>query len=507
VALASLVSLVAAACSGEHANSPRDASALAGAGGKGGAGSSGNAGTSGDGGSTGVGTAGTGGDGGGGTGGAGAGGTGGIRPTGTGIDGSTCSTGGDCMSSWCVDTICCATECAGACMVCNATGVCEPAMDGTNPRGMCAVTGATSCGTTGVCNGSGACRYHPSGQLCDSTPSCDDTSSAVVTKRVCNGTGACVPNMSQSCSPYGCASAACRTTCAADSDCAPSSFCSSSICYPSAGVNLAGNGDLETGTQTGWFPANGGGAVALSAVASSGVANSGGYSIVGTNRTMAYHGPAYTLPTGPGKYIITAWAFQRDLAKMPGALQVRLSCLTNTNPGYYVDVAYGVTMSQNIWTSFSSTIDTTKFGVDCLPTGAAPGLVRSASLYLNHPPEVPSPLPEPLPRRSRRSGHRRAQSGRQPELRGGPGRRVEPERRVIDGDDRHHRRPRRYEEPAPERAIDPPPPDRAGFYRPAPARYAFRSGCGTRLPSTATRRRRTTWSCSPRTIASRPPAR
>jgi hypothetical protein len=155
-------------------------------------------------------------------------------------------------------------------------------------------------------------------------------------------------------------------------------------------VNLAGNGDLETGSTNGWGPANFSGTIALSAVASSGVSHSGGYSVVGNNRTLAYQGPAYTLPSGPGKYVISAWGLQRDMVMIAGALQVRLTCMTSTS---YVDVAYGVTMSQNIWTSFSSTIDTTKFGVDCLPTGAAPGLVRSASLYLNHPPEVPSPFP------------------------------------------------------------------------------------------------------------------
>src|SRR5215208_5154175 len=110
-----------------------------------------------------------------------------MRPTGLGMDGSTCTTGGDCMSSWCADNVCCATECAGACMVCNATGVCEPATSGSNPRGMCMVTSAASCGTTGVCNGAGACSYHPSGLACNSTATCDDTNSSVVKKRVCNG--------------------------------------------------------------------------------------------------------------------------------------------------------------------------------------------------------------------------------------------------------------------------------------------------------------------------------
>ena len=388
--LASLVSLVAVACSGEHANSPRDASGLAG--GKGGTGTAGSAGTGGNAGTTGVGAAGMGGDG---TGGAAAGGTGGMRQTGTLLTGAPCTAGGDCVSSWCVDNVCCANECAGACKICNGPtpGVCVSADEGTNPRGKCADEPAASCGTTGVCDGMGMCRYHPAGGLCDSTPSCDDTSSAIVTKRICNGSGACVPNMSQSCSPYACASAICRTTCSADTDCAPATFCSSSVCLPTGSVNIAGNGDLETGTLNGWSPANGGGAISLSTVASSGVANSGAYSIVGTNRTMAYHGPAFALPTGPGKYIISAWGFQRDLANMPGALQVRLTCL-DASQSYFLPVQYDLAMPQNVWTLFSATVDTTQgVGVDCLPTAATPGVVRSAYLYLNHLDTVSAPFP------------------------------------------------------------------------------------------------------------------
>jgi hypothetical protein len=384
--LMSLVSLVAAGCSGEHALSPRDASALAGSGGKAGAGSAGNAGTGGD-----AGTGGAGDSGGAAGGGAGAGGTGGMRPVGTGTDGSSCSSGGDCLSSWCVDTVCCATECLGACMTCKGgtPGVCLPANDGSNPRNACAMMSPGSCGTTGVCNGAGACRYHAAGQACDSTPGCDATASSLVTARTCNGMGDCVASTSQSCNGYRCASATCGTTCSADTDCAASHFCSASVCYAKGTVNLAGNGDLETGTTSGWGPANFSGTIALSSVAASGVSYSGGYSVVGTNRTFAYQGPAYTLPSGPGKYIISAWGLQRDMAMISGALQVRLTCQTSTS---YPDVAYGVNMPQNIWTSFSGTVDTAS-GLDCLPTGAAPGLVRSASVYLNHPETVPAPFP------------------------------------------------------------------------------------------------------------------
>ncbi len=300
------------------------------------------------------------------------------------------------MSGWCVDTVCCANDCAGACMTCKGVtpGVCVPAGVDTDPRNMCAVQSPSSCGTTGVCDGAGACRYHPAGQVCDATPSCDTTIASLVTMRACNGSGACLPSTSQGCSPYNCAGAACKTTCSADADCAPKAFCSASVCIPTASVNLAGNGDLETGLLNGWALATGGGTLNLSSTASSGVANSGGYSVVVSNRTFAYHGPGYWLPSGPGKYVISAWGLQRDMGTIPGALQVRLLCLTNINPGYYVDVQFGVAMTQNIWTQFSATVDTAAgSGLDCLPTGATPGVTRSAMVYLNHTSDVPTPFP------------------------------------------------------------------------------------------------------------------
>lgn len=255
-AWAGLVALAAPACKGEQAFSARDGAAPGGSGGSGG----------------------------------GAGGTGG-RPTGPGANGSTCTSGGDCMSSYCWDnSVCCATECAGSCMTC-ASGTCA----------------AVTC---------------------------------------------TVPN-------------------------------------------LAGNGDLETGTTTGWVPANGATTLGLSAVASAGQAHSGGYSVFVSNRTQAYQGPGYNLPTGAGKYAISAWAMQKDLASISGLLQVRVACQTNTS--YYLavqDVGFGVAMPQGVWTFFSSTVDIGAAGADCLPDGSTPGLIKVANVYLNHIDTMTTPYPD-----------------------------------------------------------------------------------------------------------------
>jgi hypothetical protein len=41
-------------------------------------------------------------------------------------------------------------------------------------------------------------------------------------------------------------------------------------------------------------------------------------------------------------------------------------------------------MQQSVWTQFTATVDTTLVSADCMPTGSTPGLVRTATLYLNH---------------------------------------------------------------------------------------------------------------------------
>jgi hypothetical protein len=452
-ALASCVSLLAAACSGEQAFSPRDGAALGGAagngsagnGGKGGASATGAAGTTGgtggsnvagtgdvggpgtggDAGSAGTsGSAGTGGSdagaggtsgatgaaGGGtagtGTGGRGGSGTGGGGTGGGGTGGGTggrgngmpCTKGTDCGSGYCFDTVCCASDCTGTCKTCNGAspGTCVLAPDMTDPRDQCPTETAMSCGRTGTCNGSGACRYWGSTTVCDSTPACDAANGAIVSMKVCNGAGTCVAGATQSCNGFLCSAGSpptCGTSCTADSACAASGFCSAGVCV--AIPNLAGNGDVETGTTTGWLAANGGGVLGLSAVASSGFAHGGGYSAVVSSRNFAYQGPGYNIPTGPGKYIISGWGMQRDLPSISGLLQVRLACQTNVNPGYYVTVdAFGVTMTQNVWTQFSATIDTTTAGADCLPTSATPGQTRLATLYLNHTTDTVAPFPD-----------------------------------------------------------------------------------------------------------------
>ncbi len=66
-----------------------------------------------------------------------------------GCPGTPCGVDGDCVSTHCVNGVCCNTACAGECFTCSGTGgTCVPRPNGTPCAG-------------GTCDGSGGCT--PSG--------------------------------------------------------------------------------------------------------------------------------------------------------------------------------------------------------------------------------------------------------------------------------------------------------------------------------------------------------
>jgi len=333
--------------------------------------------------------------GGGGTG--GTGGAGGTSGGGTGggagkATGSQCTSGAECASSWCVDGYCCASQCTGLCMRCDLAtkGSCLPIPAAADPDSECPMDLASTCGNTGSCNGSGACEKYGASTVCNASPACDSTNSSKVPQKVCNGLGSCVAASTQSCNGVLCSAGppvACLTSCSDDTACVSGGFCSAAACV--ATPNLAGNGDLEYGTTVGWSAVNGG-TLAL-ATSASGTTPHGGQNAIGVSaRNYHYQGPSYALPTGTGRYTITAWGMQKDptYPSIDGVLQLRVTCLNNTP--YYVavqDTGFGVPMPQGTWTMFAGTIDTSApsiTGPDCSPTAVPPGMVRSAVLYLNH---------------------------------------------------------------------------------------------------------------------------
>jgi hypothetical protein len=388
LAVASVASLVAAVAAagcggGEQAFKPRDGSIRADGGGSSGGGTGGKGGAGGTGSATGAG----------GAGGAGLA-DGGVDRADSGSDGSAdqpggkdkgapCSTGADCTSTYCFDQVCCDKDCSGKCMTCaGATlGACVFAPAGSDPREDCPTQPVNSCGTSGVCNGSGACRLYPANQVCDPVPACDSASNSAIPSRVCNGNGACLPSNPQSCGALTCNGGQCVSPCTDDSACGSASkFCCASTCE--ANGNIAGNGDCETDTTTGWA-AFAGGTLLVSNAAASGYAHGGQYSIGLSGRGQLYQGPSYVLPTGAGQYTITGWGMQKDDSTMTGLLQVKLICASSTQyPSVQPGGAYGQSMDQGVWTMFSATIDFTATP-DCAPDASPPGMVRSATLYLN----------------------------------------------------------------------------------------------------------------------------
>jgi hypothetical protein len=141
--------------------------------------------------------------------------------------GHTCTVAGSCASGLCQQGVCCASTCSGTCASCALTGTlgtCTNITAGTDPLNACADATAATCGTDGFCDGSGKCRLYALGTVCASQ-SC--SGSTFTPSRSCDGTGVCKTVSSSLCTPYTCDTTlnACKTTCAATTDCASPNTC------------------------------------------------------------------------------------------------------------------------------------------------------------------------------------------------------------------------------------------------------------------------------------------
>ena len=148
-------------------------------------------------------------------------------------NGAACTMASDCASSFCADGVCCETACAAGCTACSnaktgqASGLCRPVSDGTDPDNECAQQGADTCGTDGLCNGAGACRLYNAATQCAAAMCSGSTATSA---RNCNGNGTCNAGTTTACGTYACNGTVCRTTCASSSDCALGNICSSGAC-------------------------------------------------------------------------------------------------------------------------------------------------------------------------------------------------------------------------------------------------------------------------------------
>ena len=148
-------------------------------------------------------------------------------------NGQTCANAGECESNQCVDGVCCESSCDGACRNCalpNSLGQCiEVGVNAPDPRQTCLDTGAPSCGTTGLCDGSGACQKYAVGTECG-PESC--AAGVHTPPSTCNSSGQCVEPQSKACNPFVCNGKVCFAACNNDNQCVAGSFCSAASCGP-----------------------------------------------------------------------------------------------------------------------------------------------------------------------------------------------------------------------------------------------------------------------------------
>jgi hypothetical protein len=158
-----------------------------------------------------------------------------------------CTAPGQCASGFCVDGVCCASECTDLCRACNVTnsvGTCTPVPAGSDPRGVCAAMPTSSCQTDGECNGAGACRLYGPSTACGAG-SC--ASSIATPAPACNGMGTCVPGAPRDCGGYVCSGVGCGTTCTTGAQCNAGYVCSGSTCQPLPGPVLRWRLDESSG--------------------------------------------------------------------------------------------------------------------------------------------------------------------------------------------------------------------------------------------------------------------
>jgi hypothetical protein len=165
--------------------------------------------------------------------------------------GAICAAGGECASGTCAQGICCSTDCSGVCMSCAVSGkqgTCSAVpVGGTDPTRTCADAGAASCGTTGLCDGAGACQRYAAGTVCVAG-SCPVGTTTATLPRTCDGRGVCKPATTQSCGTYACNGSTCNSACGGDPDCAAGNSCMAGSCGKSRLGQLCVSGaECESG--------------------------------------------------------------------------------------------------------------------------------------------------------------------------------------------------------------------------------------------------------------------
>jgi hypothetical protein len=160
--------------------------------------------------------------------------------------GGKCTAGTQCLSTFCVDGVCCNQDCSGQCQACNLpnkAGTCSPVTGKpVAPRTACIGNGT---GCDGACDGANttACVVPGQSTQCRA-PSCNATTGVATLAESCNGSGACPATRTQDCAPGICGQTQC-TGCSTNADCPTGDFCRGGVCKPQSAAGTKCSIDAE----------------------------------------------------------------------------------------------------------------------------------------------------------------------------------------------------------------------------------------------------------------------
>jgi len=165
------------------------------------------------------------------------------------LNGAFCADKRECASGNCAQGVCCASGCASSCKSCalpTSMGICTNVPDGQpDPTGTCLDSGSASCGSNGKCQ-AGSCQRYAQGTPCKDA-SCPPNTTTMTPGGMCDGAGTCAIPAATSCFPFRCGTNTCKSTCAADADCAPPGVCSNGSCGLKPDGAVCGDG-VECGS-------------------------------------------------------------------------------------------------------------------------------------------------------------------------------------------------------------------------------------------------------------------
>jgi len=144
-------------------------------------------------------------------------------------NGQACTKGAECTSNLCADGVCCNSPCLGQCEACDVAGgegSCVPVAGAPHgKRAACAAGSAEAPCAAATCDGAtrDRCAAFAGSELACRPQSC--ASGVQTLSAACDGKGNCPAAVTKRCDPYGCTADACKTSCAADADCASGYHC------------------------------------------------------------------------------------------------------------------------------------------------------------------------------------------------------------------------------------------------------------------------------------------